>query len=101
MRVDSSQEVQSLPESGRSGSPGGAGGDARSSVSSTLGEDQAQFSGARGRVQALAKQVLQFPEIRQEKVDALRQVVLDGSYQISSKQLAGAVFAHMLVAPAG
>jgi flagellar biosynthesis anti-sigma factor FlgM len=100
MRIDGNQAVQSLPESGRSDGPSLASGDAHSSASNPLGEDQAEFSGARGQVQALAEQVLQLPEIRQEKVNALRQVVLGGNYQISSKQFADAVFAHMLVTPA-
>jgi len=100
MRIDGNQAAQSLPESGQTGSPSAASGDARSSASRPFGEDQAQFSGAQGQVQALAEQILQFPEIRQEKVNALRQVVHDGNYQISSKQLADAVFAHMLATPA-
>ena len=97
MRIDGNQAAQSLPESGRTGSPSAASSDARNSTSSALGEDQAQFSGAQAQVQALAGQALQFPEIRQEKVNALRQVVLGGNYQPSSSQIAEAVFAHMLV----
>jgi flagellar biosynthesis anti-sigma factor FlgM len=101
MRVDSNQAVQSLPESGRSDGLSPASSDARSPASRPQSDDQVQFSGARGQVQALAEQVLQFPEIRQGKVNALRQAVLDGDYQVGSKQLADAVFAHMLVTPAG
>ena len=101
MRVDSNQAVQSLPGSGRTDGPSPASSDARSPASRPQGDDQVQFSGAQGQVQALAKQVLQFPEMRQEKVNALRQAVLDGDYQVGSKQVADAVFAHMLVTPAG
>jgi flagellar biosynthesis anti-sigma factor FlgM len=101
MRVDSNQSVQSLPESGRSDGPSPAGSDARSPASRPQSDDQVQFSGAQGQVQALAEQVLQFPEMRQEKVNALRQAVLDGDYQVGSTQIADAVFAHMLVTPAG
>jgi flagellar biosynthesis anti-sigma factor FlgM len=100
MRIDGNQPAQSLPESGRSGNPSPASGEARNSASSPLGEDQAQFSGAQGQVQALAEQTLQLPEIRQQKVDALRQAVLGGSYQISPKQVAEAMFAHMVATPA-
>lgn len=95
MRIDGNQAA-SLPESGRASSPKPVSGDARNSVSSPLGEDQAQFSGAHGQVQALAEQTLQLSEIRQEKVDALRQAVLGGNYQINPKQVAEAVFAHMV-----
>jgi flagellar biosynthesis anti-sigma factor FlgM len=100
MRIDGNQAAQPLPESGRPTNPSPASGDAGSSASSPLGEDQAQFSGSQAQVQALAEQVLQFPEIRQEKVNALRQVVIGGNYQVSSKQVAGALFAHLLVTPA-
>jgi len=112
MRIEGNQAAQTLSESGTSGSSsaasaginGGLGGvlsgDARGSTSSALGEDQAQFSGAQWQVQALGEQALQFSEIRQEKVDALRAVVLGGNYQIDSKQLGDAVFAHLLVTPA-
>lgn len=100
MRIDGNQAAQSLPESGRSGSPSPVTGSSTNSVGSPLGEDQAQFSGAQAQVQALAEQTLQLPEIRQEKVNALRQVVLVGTYQISPQQVAEAVFAHMLATPA-
>jgi flagellar biosynthesis anti-sigma factor FlgM len=101
MRIDGNQPTQSLPESGRAANPGPAGSEAGSSAgSSPLGEDQAQFSGTQGQVQALTEQVLQFPEIREAKVNALRQAVVGGSYQPSSKQVADAVFAHMLMPPA-
>ncbi len=104
MRINPSQEDQPLPESGRTGnqspakSPASA--DNRASASNPVGEDQAQLSGAHVQVQALAAQAAQFPEIRGEKVNALRQVVLDGSYQRSSEQVAGALFDHMVVMPA-
>ena len=100
MRIDSNQTAQPLPESGRGGNPSPASSDTGASVSSALGEDQAQFSGAHIQVQALVAQALQYPETRPEKVNALRQAVLGGSYQPSSKQVAEAVFAHMLVSPA-
>ena len=99
MRIDSNQ-AQPLPESGRSRNPSAANADTRASASSALGEDSAQLSGTHVQIQALAAQALQFPEIRQEKVDALRQLVLGGSYPPNSKQVAEAVFDHMLVSPA-
>jgi flagellar biosynthesis anti-sigma factor FlgM len=100
MRIDGNQTAQPLPESGRSANSGPAGSEAASSAGSPLGEDQARFSGGQGQIQALVGQALQFPEIREEKVNALRQAVLGGTYQASSKQFADAMFVHMLVAPA-
>jgi flagellar biosynthesis anti-sigma factor FlgM len=96
MRVNPSQGAQPLPESDRTSNQN-PGSNNRSSGTSPLGEDQAQLSGGYVQAQTLAAQVAQFPEIRQEKVNALRQVVLDGSYQRSSKQVAGALFDHMVM----
>jgi flagellar biosynthesis anti-sigma factor FlgM len=95
MRIDGNQGAQALSESGRTSNQSPASGGAPSSTSNPLGEDQAQLSGAHLQVQALAAQALQYPEIRQEKVDALRQVVLAGNYQPSAQQVAEALFAHM------
>ena len=100
MRIDSNQTAQPLPASGRNGNPSPAAADARTSGSSAPGDDQAQFSDGHAQVQALVAEALQFPETRQEKVDALRQVVSSDSYQPSSQQVADAVFTHMLVQPA-
>jgi flagellar biosynthesis anti-sigma factor FlgM len=104
MRINPSQVAQPLPEgdrtSDRTSNQTAAGNNNRVAASSPLGEDQAQLSGGHVQVQALAAQVAQFPEIRQEKVAALRQVVLNGSYQRSSKQVAAALFEHMVVMPA-
>jgi len=81
MRIDSNQSAQPLAESGRN-------------------SDQAQFSGSHEQVQALVAEALQFPETRQEKVNALRQVVQEGSYQPGSSRVADALFTHLLVEPA-
>jgi flagellar biosynthesis anti-sigma factor FlgM len=100
MRINSNQAAPLLPESGRSGSAGSSSTSVtenRASASSALGEDSAQLSGAHVQVQALVAQALQFPEVRQEKVAALRQAVLSGSYQPTSQQVAGAVLAHLAV----
>jgi flagellar biosynthesis anti-sigma factor FlgM len=100
MRIDPNQGAPPLPGNGRTSNQSPASGDSRAAASSPLGEDQAELSGAHAQVQALAAQASQFPEIRQEKVNALRQVVLGGNYKPSPKQVAEAVFAHMLVMPA-
>jgi flagellar biosynthesis anti-sigma factor FlgM len=112
MRIEGNPAAQSLPESGRSIQPGAVTRDAHisatsaatsfksSSASGRLGENQAELSGLHGQVRTLAGQALQLPEIRQEKVNKLRQVVLGGSYQPSTKQIADAVFAHLQASPA-
>lgn len=100
MRIDPNPQAQPVPDSSRSSSPNAASSGSGSAASSSLGEDQASLSGAHVQVQALASEVLQFPEVRQEKVNALRQVVADGSYKPNSDQIAGAIFQHLLATPA-
>jgi len=99
MRIDLNPEAQPLPESSQAGNQSVAGDERGSSAASPVGEDQAQLSGGHVQVQVLAAQALQLPEVPQEKVSALRQLVLGNNYQPSSEQLASALFAHMLVQP--
>lgn len=54
-------------------------------------QDQAQFTGAHARVEALAAQAAQLPEVRQERVEALRQAVESGHYQLDAQKVAGAM----------
>src|SRR5258708_32554690 len=95
MRIDSSQTAQPLPESGRGGNLSPAGAETRAATSSALGEDSAQFSGTGVQIQALVAQTLQFPEIREERVNALRQLVAAGRYRTSPKPVAEAVLGDM------
>jgi len=95
MRIDSNQGAQPLQENQNSAQVP-ARGNPSATASSALGEDQAQLSGVHGQIPALVQQALQFPEIRQEKVSALRQAVLGGSYQSSPGQVAQALFDHMV-----
>jgi flagellar biosynthesis anti-sigma factor FlgM len=97
MRIDLNLGAQPLAESGRSGTPSPVSGQAQSSAGGALGEDQAQLSGMHTQIQALAAQASDLPEAGQEKVNALRQMVLGNSYQPSPEQVAKALFAHMLV----
>jgi flagellar biosynthesis anti-sigma factor FlgM len=109
MRIDGSSGASGLPETERTGTqssssvggqPSATEAQGGGSLGGVLGEDQAELSGTHVQVQALTAQALQFPEIRQQKVNALRQVVEDGSYQPSSGQIADAMFTHMLQQPA-
>jgi len=59
-------------------------------------EDQAQFSGAHVQIEALAAQASQLPEIREEKVQALRQAVESGSYRADPENIAAAMLDHMM-----
>jgi len=96
MRIDPNQGSQPLGESGRASSQSAANAEtATAAANHALGEDQAHLSGMHVQAQVLTAQALQFPEIRQEKVDALRQVVDSGSYRPAAGQVANAIFEHL------
>lgn len=94
MRIDPNYGPSAAPESQRNSgqNPPAA---TTASASSALGEDQAQLSGAHSQVQALATLASQLPEVRQERVQALRQAVKSGQYEASAGQVAGALLAHL------
>ncbi len=96
MRIDSNPEAQLLPEVSRTANQNPSSAAGQSSLRTPVGQDQAQLSGGYKQIRALAAQVSQLPEAGEEKVSALRQMVLGGSYQPSSEQVAQALFAHML-----
>jgi flagellar biosynthesis anti-sigma factor FlgM len=100
MRIDGSTVAQPLPENGWRDQPAATSSNTSAQTSRASGGDQAQLSDTHAQVQGLAAQVSQFPEVREEKVNALRQVVQNGGYQPSSSQVAGALLDHMIEAPA-
>jgi hypothetical protein len=60
-----------------------------------LAPDVADPSADYVRAQALSATLSQLPEVRQEKVTALAELVRSGNYAVSSEQTAGALMAHM------
>lgn len=60
------------------------------------GQDQAQLSADSVTVQQLKANLSQVPEIRQDRVDALRQAMSNGSYQVSDQQLGDAIGSDLL-----
>jgi flagellar biosynthesis anti-sigma factor FlgM len=98
MRIDSNQDAQRVSNSEPSSSQPPAGGNPVSpDSSSALGEDQAQLSGFHLEVQGWAAQLSGLPETSQQKVNALREAVVTGRYQVNPDQVAGALFANMAV----
>lgn len=97
MRIDLTHTPQATPQSDRIRSSS-AGGNATAKTQAA--EDQAQLSGAHAQVEALAAEASQLPEVRQERVEALRLAVMGGQYQSDPQKVAGALVAHM-IAPAG
>jgi len=54
-------------------------------------QDRTTFHSNSTSVQALTSQALNSPEVRQDKVDALRQSVNSGKYKIDATKIAGAI----------
>ena len=63
-------------------------------VGGTPESDGASLSN--GVVSQLAAKVQQMPDIRQDRVEALRQAVQSGQYQVSDQQIADAIGANLL-----
>ena len=57
--------------------------------------DQASFSFDQVHLQSLEKQVMAQPEVRGEKVEALRQALSKGEYAVSDAQTADAIVADL------
>jgi flagellar biosynthesis anti-sigma factor FlgM len=99
MRIDVNYEPQALSETSRSSAQSATTAAASASASRGLGgEDQTDLSGAHAQVQALVAEASQLPEVREERVQALRQAVERGGYSTSPEAVAGALVGHMLAA---
>jgi negative regulator of flagellin synthesis FlgM len=62
-------------------------------------QDKAQLSVNSERIEQLKAALSRVPEVRQERVDALRQALGKGSYQVTDQQLADAI--HSELQPGG
>lgn len=60
--------------------------------SGTSAEENSRFSSGEDGVSTLAAVALHAPEVRQAKVEALRQQIASGSYQVSPHQIAASIF---------
>jgi flagellar biosynthesis anti-sigma factor FlgM len=74
---------------------------AESTSNGAAGLDQARFSFGQARVHALEAEVLAQPEVRQERVDLLRQALGKGEYAVSEGQIADAMIADLSAGSAG
>ena len=63
--------------------------------------DAAEVSWGRASVQALTASVHQLPEIRQERVAALSQMIRSDTYRVTPEQMADALITHMSRASGG
>jgi negative regulator of flagellin synthesis FlgM len=57
-------------------------------------EDKATFSSDSLDLPTLEAQALALPEVRQDKVDALRQAIQNGDYKVDPEKIAQAIIRH-------
>lgn len=94
MRIDSAVSVSENLQAQNVASRGAS---AQPNPSTSIdSNDQTQFSASNSTVQQLQSTLSQTPEVRQDRVEALRQAVASGSYQVSDQQLANAMASDML-----
>jgi len=99
MRIDFQSTPQATTEANRSSAQNNA--SANAAVGGAqAGEDQAVFSSAHVQIAALSAQAMQLPEVREQRVQSLRQAVESGHYRPEPEQLAGALVVHMIQNPA-
>ena len=69
---------------------------AAASANSPLGvEDTVQLSGTLGQMQQLKAQLAQTPDVRSDRVAALRQQVQQGTYKPTNEQIANAMISEL------
>jgi len=93
MRIDLSQHIPGTRDSEQPSQTS-----LRPSATGTGGEatgDATKLSWGRASVQALTASVHQLPEIRQERVAALTQMIQNRTYRVGAEQVAEALISHM------
>lgn len=93
MRIDANAGAGAAADLSESAKPGSRA-SARTPSSEALASDQAELSAGQARVQVLAAQVDNFPEIRQEKVAALEDAIQKGTYQVTPEKTAEAILSQ-------
>jgi negative regulator of flagellin synthesis FlgM len=61
------------------------------SSTSASSEDHATLSSDSTSVSSLVSQALSYPEVRQDKVDSLKQSINSGQYEIDPSKIAGSI----------
>jgi flagellar biosynthesis anti-sigma factor FlgM len=99
MRVDLNERPQPFAETEVSSQERVTGTYGASASDASAGEDQAEFPRVQAQVRALAAQAARLPEVRQERVQALRQTIERGLYCPGPARVAGAILEHMITGP--
>ena len=92
MRIDSNQPLTNQVADDRASSNAGKAGGAPSSNAWSAAESS--FSATAAGMANLTARALETPAVRQDRVDALRQAISSGSYEIDPKQIADAMLSE-------
>ena len=65
--------------------------EAQSLGNKKIGEDKLEFSGRAAETGKFLDELKNLPDVRQEKVDSLREQIASGNYNPSSDEIAGAI----------
>jgi len=90
MRIDSNNAANILPTDWSNTSSTSK---AASSEYAGLTEDRTTFSSTGTQIQSLTAEAMNTPPVRQDKVDALKQSVASGEYQLDPSSIASAIAA--------
>ena len=95
MRIDAALPLPENQQSSKVSSSGSSAQQSSAALASS-GQDQTRLSVDSAAVQQLKTRLSQVPEVRQDRVDALRQAVGSGNYQVSDQQLGDAIGSDLL-----
>lgn len=87
--------IDRLDGIGGTGKPGGPGRSeerpGKAEKSEATGRDRVEVSGDARRVSELARKAAALPEVRQDKIDSIREAVEEGTYEVRPRHLARAI----------
>jgi flagellar biosynthesis anti-sigma factor FlgM len=95
MRINSGMPADFAVEAGRSTKSGGTTAAHAADSHETAGADTTALSTGQDRVSTLISELRNVPEVRQEKVDALRAAIQRGEHQVAPEQIAAAMYRDM------
>ena len=98
MRIDSSLYSNLSIEIGQSGRSK-ATSNAKADVSNTVPEDTAVLSTSEDAVRSLESEIQNLPDVRQERVAALRSAIESKQYSVSPEKIADAIYREIASLP--
>lgn len=94
MRIDANNKLKEIGEA--SEQPGSRTAAAKP-VRTGPGEDTAELSVDKARVQSLVQEVIRLPEVRQEKVAEFSLAIKQGGYEVSPERTAEAILTEFKI----